>query len=363
MANLDTRNLSVLFSGSEYKEFDIHYSVDSVRKNFPGCEVLLSTNDIGFYQKSLKKNIFDKIVFCEVGDELPCIKAPGMIDKSNFVNNNINKQVPTCLAGINAATHDVVLKIRTDQYLLNSNVLKFWNMLTDVPKRNAEKQGRIITTSVFSLNPRFRERILYHIADMMQFGYKSDLINYYSCPEYPFEYSVWYEYNKHNKYSTFEEKLFRSRYAVEQWLSLNYIFSDEAEFPVKYHNDCNPEMIFEYEYFFPDYFFIVHPEDIGLRNHTKFFDEKHQIDRECYSTFDSIRFIKSNYGIDLDPEGLYKNRREKEDDDEYVFSYGRIFDLSFKFGLIRFVVRNLPYKLKSEVKRLIRRNKKLKYDV
>ncbi|HGB3474554.1 TPA: hypothetical protein ACIVB1_005056, partial [Salmonella enterica subsp. diarizonae serovar 61:l,v:z35] len=91
-----------------------------------------------------------------------------------------------------------------------------------------------MTSSIFSINPRFSERMPYHISDMLQFGFKEDLIRYYSAPEYPFDYSVWYETHIYASHSNRNENIFRSRYAVEQWLTMNYIFGVNTPFPIKY---------------------------------------------------------------------------------------------------------------------------------
>ncbi|EIN1706326.1 hypothetical protein LOJ89_004536, partial [Salmonella enterica subsp. diarizonae] len=225
--------ISIVIAGPAYREFDIYYSIKLLRTHFPESEIILSSNDHLLLTHANRLGVFDKIVTVENSGELPSLKFESVSDRGQpIVCNNINKQIKTSLHGILEASHDLVLKIRTDQILMQNHIISLWNLIKDIPNDNKKTKGRIITSSIFSINPRFSERMPYHISDMLQFGFKEDLIRYYSAPEYPFDYSVWYETHIYASHSNRNENIFRSRYAVEQWLTMNYIFGVNTPFPI-----------------------------------------------------------------------------------------------------------------------------------
>lgn len=337
--------ISIVLAGPLYKEFDLYYSVKMMKDIFTDAEIILSTNDTQLIKKANTLDLFDKIVECNDIGELPSLKFPGSTS-SAIVNNNIKKQIDTSLQGIKVAQHPLVLKLRTDQFLFNSSILSLWNIIKDIPTDDSEKKGRIITSSIFSINPRYSERMPYHISDMLQFGYKEDLIAYYSAPEFPIIYATWYERNKHIKYSNLNEREFRAKFAVEQWLCLNYIFKNEKNFPINFHNHVSPEIVKQFETIYPDYFIIAHPDDIALRA-SKFSSAMSYVNNQCYSTYESLSLLISIRGLSTDiiknysPKGINKK----------LYKYIR-YALDRKF--IQLIIRIMPSGLKMFLKSLLR---------
>lgn len=336
--------ISIVFSGTKYKEFDIYYQVKTMKNLFPDSEIILSSNDKMLLAHAAELNIFDIIVPCLNVGELPSLKFPNRAEKE-IINNNIKKQIDASFAGIKAATNDLVLKLRTDQLLLNSSILNLWDLVKSVEVKNRKHKGRIITSSTFSINPRYSERMAYHISDMLQFGYKDDLLNYYSAPEYPFYYAVWYEFTPHAVYSNANERLFRSRYAVEQWLALHYIYGSEEEFPIKYHNDISPAVIEDFESIYTDYFVIAHPIDIGLRA-SKFTPNMSYVNNQCYSTFESLRLLEKNNGLTSEMSSHYKPKGINKKTYRYIKF---VLDLR----LVQLMIKIMPGNLKTMLKRMI----------
>lgn len=339
------KNISIVFTGPRYSEFHISYSVCAIREIFPDCEIILSTNDKLFSADSTITTLFDKIILCENKDELPSLKFSNEKNNTVTINNNINKQVACCHAGVSAASAELVLRLRTDQLITSANILKLWENIKDLPKAKNNKQGRIITSSIFSINPRYSERMPFHISDMLQFGYKMDVLDYFTVPTFPFEYAVWYETNTHDLKSNENEKSFRAKYAVEQWLALNYIYGNEQNFPIKYHNDCNKELIELFEETYIDYFIVAHPEDISLRA-SKFLDARSYYNTQCYSTHECLRLLIDKYKLS---DALLK-----------VYTKKGINKKAFKllmpviyFSPVQALIRNMPEQLKKRIKYII----------
>jgi len=283
------KDISIVIQGPLYAEYNIENHVRTMRDIFPKSEFILSSTDT--YTNKL--GLFDKVIKNNDIKPLPPLKF------NQTAPNNINKQIHSTISGIKSASRPLVLKIRSDQFVNSSQILNLWNELKGKSRKNQYGKDRIITISLFSLNPRSFERLAYHVSDMLLFGYKEDIQRYFSCPYYQLENSIWYQSHKHADSSNKVEKAFRSRYAAEQWLLLNFLFSNQ-DFPIKYHNHISKEIIHTFEDILVDTFIIVHPRDIDL-SMPKFsypYNSK-EYNLFCYSSSDSLRLLKQKRNIEL----------------------------------------------------------------
>lgn len=287
------KKISVVLCGARYNEFDLRYSALKLRGIISHVEIVLSTNDISLFTQYNGKKTFDKVVLVDDHGALPPLKIGG-----DSQPNNVNRMISVALAGINAASGDLIVRLRTDQILTSNKFLKLIEKVFSVTPLKGDEvyspHSKILTSSIFSINPSYSERLPYHVGDMFQVGYKDDLIRYFSAPEFPFDYAVWYETRKHLPHSNFYEKQFRARYAVEQWLTLHYIFGSEDNFPIRFHNDCDSSIIEVMEKLIFQYFYIASPEDLGLRA-SKFEGSRLYYTTQCYSTKDSESYLRNGY--------------------------------------------------------------------
>lgn len=288
--------LSIVIQGPIYKEYSIYESVKKLRKNFNNCQIILSTND--FFEDS--ENLFDKVIINKDIGTLSPLKFDSRV-------NNVNRQIKSTRAGIEAADRELILKLRTDQSLESNKILDIWNEILKYSDERDFKKSfeRIITISLYSLNPNFNERLPYHISDILLLGLKKDLLRYFSCVYYTENFASWYERNPHAIFSNTIERKFRSKYAVEQWLCLNFLF-EEQNFPIAFHNDHNEEIIRNFEDLLVDTFFICHPKDIDLRmpKFQKSYDSEF-CNLFCYSTKDIIEMYKKKRNIIIDLNSKY----------------------------------------------------------
>lgn len=292
MTIFSTENLSVLLQGPAPDEFNLGYAADHLRNIFPGCEVIRTTSDNNSSALD-NENAFDHFVRHADPGPLPTLKFP------DGRHNNANRQFQSVQMGLKAATREYVLRLRTDQMTMSSKMLNIW---TEIENTGAERpyavgRGRILTSSLFSLNPRFDERMPYHVSDMLQFGFKDDVKRYFTPPSMPLDVATYYERNPHSNDSTSRERLFRSQFGVEQWLCMHYLSPDKL--PLRYHNDCRPNAIELFEQRMVDNFIIVHPRDLDLR--VPRFDHASRslyYNATCYSTKDWLDLFKSLRGGD-----------------------------------------------------------------
>lgn len=147
-----------------------NFTVETVRlykKYYPGTKIIVSTWDT------------------ESDINLAKIKAECEVCVSHFVKDKAqdNYQRTNTLAGIRRANElgvKYVLKTRTDQRIYTPKVLSFFiNLLEIYPLRiKCSAKSRIITCGLSTFCNR-----LYNNSDMLLFGWTSDLLTYFSCPE------------------------------------------------------------------------------------------------------------------------------------------------------------------------------------
>lgn len=175
--NLSSRDISFVVQGQIQSEtYDF---LQKLRWNFPQAELVLSTWR-GKYDRRLLR-VVDKIVYN---------KDPGAVVGSYYREvaqwNNLNRQLVTTMAGLNAASRPYVAKVRTDFTLENSSLLSFWNQY---PRRQSDAllfRHRISVPSLYSRVYSDQPTALpvpFHPSDMFAFGCKDDMRRFFgSCP-------------------------------------------------------------------------------------------------------------------------------------------------------------------------------------
>jgi len=199
-------------------------SIQSIRKHFPGSEVILSS-----HQGSDVSNLdYDKLALTGI-DEFREIEN----DKfGNFMN--ANNQLRTTRAGLELATRPYVVKIRSDMVVKNSNIL---TLLNNRPKR--AKSPKIITREPVivlnwsTVNPDTFLRLLHHPSDQLHAGATEDVRSIWSCPPYPVSYMRWFEWNAYPKNAQHGDYL--QRYRSESWIWYNFVKEHcKFDFPDSY---------------------------------------------------------------------------------------------------------------------------------
>lgn len=253
---IDSSDVTIVLQGGIDVGWDVRYSADYMRKILPGVTIILATQNSAL--KSFEGHAsFDKVVVTEDPGHLPSVKLGGG-------PHNVNRQILSAAAGMNAVTTKYAMKLRTDAYITSRRALEIWGYWADQPSGDKKRgASRILISSIFSLNPRFDERLSYHLSDWVQFGTTEDLRAFWQCPLMNFDDNTWYERNDYAPHSLYREKEFRSRFATEQWLTLNYLFGPD-NFPIRFHNDTSEDIITEFEAQLVDNFIVVHPLDIDL---------------------------------------------------------------------------------------------------
>jgi len=149
------------------------WSIRECRRLLPGCEVIVSTWEgevVDFLEA-------DQIIFSVDPGAQPSRIAHG-------IANNINRQIVSTCAGLKSASHDRVLKLRSDAVLTNTNFIKIFERSPVPPAEFRIFERKIISNNLSSRNPRALPEmpLPFHPSDHAHFGLRSDLLTFWDLP-------------------------------------------------------------------------------------------------------------------------------------------------------------------------------------
>lgn len=221
----------------------------SIRKIFPESELILSTWNF----TPVDKLPFDKVVFSE---------DPGGIllaeTKTHKYYSNINRQIISTKAGLNAATRKYAIKFRTDMLFFSSNFLNFFFLY---PFRNEQYRflkNRLIVSTIFSPNPS-RNKKPFSISDWFTFGLTEDVKNLWNIPLAPEpETSLWFK--SHPLPSSEKDTM---RYRPEQYIWLSFL-RKYIDVPCEHQWDYGEHNRVLHELSLVNNVILLHPREIGI---------------------------------------------------------------------------------------------------
>jgi hypothetical protein len=199
----------------------------------------------------------DRIVLSDDPGGLPGIKCRDGAGESN----NINRQLLSTRQGLQTVTTRYAIKIRTDCCLEHTGFLDASAQFQKV----TQDSSRIVVCSLFTIDPAMFEQMPYHISDWFQFGETASLQAYWSAPWMSEQDAMFYERQAHAEHSTFMDRRFRSRLAVEQFLAVHYAQRCGYEDVPRYHNDCRESVLRGHRRFLARHFIVLDPWNMGLR--------------------------------------------------------------------------------------------------
>lgn len=287
---IENSNITIVLQGGLDVGWDLRYSARHQREILPGVKIILATQRTAAKAFDGKAD-FDEIVLTDDPGTLPPVKMVGG-------PHNVNRQIASAKAGLAAVETPYAIKMRTDAYLTSARAAELWHRWGTAKRGSrAIGSGRILIVNLFTLNPRFDERLAYHLSDWFQFGCTEDLRAFWSGPEMDFGTNVWYEGRPYADHSLPREREFRSKYATEQWLTLGYLYKNKP-YPIRYHNDISAEILKEFEEHLADNFIVAHPSDIGLEmpKHKYVYGSRY-FNTICYSFDDWKKVVLERCGL------------------------------------------------------------------
>jgi len=262
--------------------------IRQTRRALPRSRCVLST----WTGSDLSDLPVDRVVLSDDPGGLPGIKCRDGATESN----NINRQLLSTQRGLRDVETRYAVKIRTDCALEHGD---FLTSFEDIHRGSAE--ARLLASSLFTIDPMMFEQMPYHVSDWFQFGETSALRTYWSAPFMSEPDATFYEQHPHAGHSTFMDRRFRTRLAVEQYLAVHY--AQRLGFPVPaFHNDISGNVLDGHRRFLARHCIILDPWDIGLRFSKYEWAYRSSFQRlNCLLSMDWYRLYLEEGGPPLDP--------------------------------------------------------------
>lgn len=141
----------------------------SIRKNFPGAEIILSTWK-GTNSSGLD---YDKVIFNDDPGSIIIPHVPAPYNHNRLIRSSRN--------GIVYASHDLVVKTRSDLIFRNNAILDKLQYITPIKGPYTFFSHNVLSTNYYVRNP-FRLHLLFHASDIILIGRKQDLHLFFSAP-------------------------------------------------------------------------------------------------------------------------------------------------------------------------------------
>lgn len=191
---ISQRDISVIIQGGvldAYGELDVKFlqNLELTNKALSECEIIVSTWKAG----SLIEN---KLVASYPAVHFIFNEDVGALEKevdSVTVVCNVNRMIVSSLYGLKAATRAYAIKMRTDSYLYNDNIVKVLNRcvidesIEDI--KNIQREDKyvvfskhVINCNLFARNPASHLPFLFHPGDILFAGLRKDIISIFEIP-------------------------------------------------------------------------------------------------------------------------------------------------------------------------------------
>lgn len=244
---IDSKNISVIIQGPIEWTLDpvsghgLTYALyQNIRTLLPDAEIILSTwqgqkvDDLGY-------------------DRLVLSKDPGPQGTwPSFVPNNVNRQIVSTMAGLNAASRKFCLKIRSDIVLKSTDFLLFFENAKPLKPDSRNIFTHPVLTNNFS--SRNTSEILkrlpghplpFHPSDHVSFGLKEDLIALWNAPLQSEDDGYYFiDKSQPSRYRLAE----LSKLTPEQYIMTNAI-SKKIDIDIIHYADMRDEVIFLSEFY------------------------------------------------------------------------------------------------------------------
>lgn len=166
---IPAENISVVFQGpvGSGQADVVHHNVRQVKRLLPQSEIIISTW-IGSEVGNLK---------CDVDQVIESVD-PGTATLGWDAKCNINRQICSTSAGLNAATRQYAMKIRLDSTLSGLSFLDVYAQMLSDPQVGPASlfRQRVLATSLY-FRDAAKSNYLFHPSDTFQFGLRSDLLD------------------------------------------------------------------------------------------------------------------------------------------------------------------------------------------
>jgi WavE lipopolysaccharide synthesis len=253
---ISLKDISIVFQGklplkfsSEYQLFLANLAI--IRSKFPESPIILGTWD-GEDISGLHN--IDYVFF---------LKDPGALgnfkNNSYSIKNNVNRQISCSSKILYEVRTQYTLKLRLDCEYIHMGFLDAYEQYG----KTTGGSERIVVPNFFSIDPRMFEQMPFHVSDWFAFGPTSKLRKLWDAPLMTVEDSKYYDDQKYASHSTYFDRLFRSKFAIEQHITINYAKSLGYIVP-SFHNDINVDVLRSHDQFVTRELLILNLDQFGI---------------------------------------------------------------------------------------------------
>lgn len=223
-------------------------------------------------------------------------KDPGavIVVDENGVTNSTSRILVSSKAGLEKATRDWILKVRSDVYFSNLDwLVKYKPQIIPKSFRNRIFNYKVLGTTYFTPNPK-RQKVLFHPGDWLFFGHKDDLLEYFGCalPIEP-ENSRYFFDKENPRPSCYTwHKTALSRYTCEQYPLL--MLMEKRNIPIPNHGFMFSEkLMLQHNSIFRENFEFISGDILGLisAKHKEFYKN---LDLSSMYTQKELEMLTSN---------------------------------------------------------------------
>lgn len=179
----DYGDLSVVIQGPVTDLRATFHTIQSVRRHLPGSEIVLST----WAPAQRDKSFAERIELLAV-DHLVLSQDPGAwLHNPSGVRSNLHRMLLSTKNGLEAATNESVLKLRTDTELVGTGFLNGASHFDQRIPESSILEAKVTVPSAFTRSsfPRPARRAarripaILHVSDWAAYGLRSDLLQLY----------------------------------------------------------------------------------------------------------------------------------------------------------------------------------------
>lgn len=249
MNAIESKDMSVVVQGAVASQTG--EIIQKIRALFPLVEIILSTWE------------GQDTSGCDA-DRVVCSADPGCFVQNPKIQgdgfyNNVNRQIVSTRAGLQAASRRYALKTRTDIFINTGDWMRYFGRY-DKASPPVFFNSRVLICNYYSRNPRVFA-LPFHWGDWVFFGETEDLKNVFSIPLMEGEDRDWFHTNKRDS-NLFRDNI--NRYVPEQWILASFL---RKHMPLAFDcfYDASMQNIITTEKFFAENTVILDADQWGIR--------------------------------------------------------------------------------------------------
>ena len=224
-------------------------SVANLRQLVPGCEIIVSTWRDALDLTSLGS---DHVVRSDDPGALPGIRPSGEYP------NSVNRQILSSRAGLQRASRPFAVKMRNDAVVVHPGFVALYEKYND-----PDLPEQIVLPAYFTLDPSMFEHVPYHPSDWFHFGATDALRTYWSAPFMTEADATYYTRHPYARHSTYLDRKFLCRLAVEQHVAVAYAQRFALTIPA-FHNDIRPQVLADHDRFLSHFLIVGDLDQLGI---------------------------------------------------------------------------------------------------